>query len=294
MRALGYAVEEALVSLRRSGRSAIMSLATIAIAFTTLGAFLLASANLEATAERWAEAAEMSIYLAESLDEAARTALVADLQSNAAVSGVEYVSKDAALERFRRDFPDLADVANSVDNPFPSALEVRLRPDRASGDAAGALATALAQRDGVADVRYDRQWLERLLGAIATVRLGGLFIAGVLMLGAAFTVAAVVRLSLEARHAEVDIMQLVGAPSSFVRGPFVMEGLLLGGVGAAFALVVLWAAYVAWRGRIDEAVAALLPAGHLAFLGASDVVFVLLAGLVVGAASGAVASRAAA
>ena len=294
MRALGYAWEEALVSLRRNGRSAIMSLATIAIAFITLGAFLLASANLEATAERWAEAAEMSIYLDEGMDEAARTALVADIQSNAAVSGVEYVSKDAALERFRRDFPDLADVANSVDNPVPAALEVRLRPDPASGDAAGALATALAQRDGVADVRYDRQWLERLLGAVATVRLGGFVIAGVLMLGAAFTVAAVVRLSLEARHAEVDIMQLVGAPSSFVRGPFVVEGLLLGGAGATFALVVLWVAFVAWRGRIAEAVATLLPAGHLAFLDASDVLFVLLAGVVVGAASGAVASRAAA
>jgi cell division transport system permease protein len=185
-------------------------------------------------------------------------------------------------------------VANTVDNPFPSALEVRLHPDRAAGEAAVALATALAERDGVADVRYDRQWLERLLGAIATVRLGGLIVAGVLMLGAAFTVAAVVRLSLEARHAEIDIMQLVGAPSSFVRGPFLVEGLLLGGAGAGAALVVLWAAFVAWRGRVDEAVGAFLPSGQVAFLDAGDLVLVLVAGMLVGAASGAVASRAAA
>jgi cell division transport system permease protein len=293
MRALGYAVEEAWVSLRRSGRSALMSLATIAIAFTTLGAFLLAAANLEATASRWAEAAEMSVYLADGLDEAARQALVVELQSHPAVSAVEFISKDAALERFRSDFSDLADVAASVDNPFPASLEVRVRPHPEAGDAAGALAASLAARDGIADVRYDRQWLERLFGAIATVRIGGLVIAGVLMLGAAFTVAAVVRLSLEARLAEVDIMQLVGAPSSFVRGPFVVEGLLLGGVGALVALVILWAGFVALRGRVEQVAAAVLPAGQVTFLGPGDILLVALAGLIVGAASGAFASRAA-
>ena len=57
------------------------------------------------------------------------------------------------------------------------------------------------------------------------------------MLGAAFTVAAVVRLSLYARRDELEIMQLVGAPFSYIRGPFIVEGLLLGGIGAAVALV---------------------------------------------------------
>ena len=57
------------------------------------------------------------------------------------------------------------------------------------------------------------------------------------MLGAAFTVAAVVRLSLYARRDELEIMQLVGAPFSYIRGPAIVEGLLLGGIGAAVALV---------------------------------------------------------
>lgn len=293
MRALGYAVEEALVSARRSPRSALMSVATIAIAFTTLGVFLLVSENLDSAATQWAEAAEMSVYLDEGLDEASRRGLEAEIAAHPAVSAVEYVSKDAALERFTTDFPELADVAVSVDNPFPAALEVRLRPESGAG-AAAVLAGALADRPGVAEVRYDQQWLERLLGAITAVRVGGLLVAGILVLGAAFTVAAVVRLSLDARHAEVDIMQLVGAPSAFVRGPFVVEGLLLGVVGAAVALAILWSGYVAWRSRITDALGALLPAGQVTFLDAGDVVLVLAAGLVVGAVSGAIASRAAA
>jgi cell division transport system permease protein len=261
---------------------------TIAIAFLTLGAFLLISHNLRRVAEQWAEAAEMSVYLEEGLDEAGRAALTTELQQQASVAGVEYVSKDSALERFRQDFPELADVATG-DNPFPASLEVRLRSD-ASVDAA-ALAASLADREGVADVRYDQQWLTRLLGAIATIRIGGLIVAAVLVLGAAFTVAAVVRLSLESRHAELDIMQLVGAPSVFVRGPFVAEGTLLGGLGAIVSMLALWGLYVGLRTRIEEALAGLVRVASLAFLPASDVLLVIGAGLLVGAAAGVIASR---
>ena len=99
------------------------------------------------------------------------------------------------------------------------------------------LARDVAGKPGVGDVRYDRRWLARLVGVVTTARLAGALVAGILMLGAAFTVAAVVRLSLYARRDELEIMQLVGAPFSYIRGPFIVEGLLLGGIGAAVALV---------------------------------------------------------
>ena len=85
---------------------------------------------------------------------------------------------------------------------------------------------------GVADVRYDRQWLNRLLSAIAIIRGVGLVLGAVLTIAAALTVANVVRLALYARRDELDIMQLVGAPQVYIRGPFVMEGVLQGGIGA--------------------------------------------------------------
>ncbi len=85
---------------------------------------------------------------------------------------------------------------------------------------------------GVADVRYDRQWLNRLLTVIRLIRGIGLALGTLLAVAAALTVANVVRLALYARRDELDIMQLVGAPPVYVRGPFVMEGVLQGGVGA--------------------------------------------------------------
>jgi cell division transport system permease protein len=293
MRPLAYSFEEALSSLSRGGRSVVMSAGTIAIAFLTLGGFLLVSKNLESAVERWASAAEMSVYLRDDVEDATRDALIAELKAHPAVAAVEFVAKDQALQRFKSDFPELGDVVAEESNPFPPSIEARLRTDSTSAGAADAMATALTERSGVADVRYDRLWLPRLMAIVTTIRLVGIAIAAVLVLGAAFTVAAVVRLSLQTREAELDIMQLVGAPFAFVRGPSIAEGTLLGGIGAVLSLVALWALFAAIRSRVNVAVSGFGDVGELRFLGFGDGLLLVFAGLIVGALAGVVASRAA-
>ena len=136
MTVVGYSFAEALVSLRRSGRSALVSMGTIAIAFATLGGFLLISVNVQGVMDQWLQAAEMSIYLHDTISEADRLALEQFLKAQPMVAEVEYVSRERALERFRTDFPELREVTTGVgENPFPSALEVRLRTEN-TGDAA--------------------------------------------------------------------------------------------------------------------------------------------------------------
>jgi hypothetical protein len=93
-----------------------------------------------------------------------------------------------------------------------------------------ALSTRVRAMPGVADVRYDRQWLNRLLAAVVVIRGVGVALAAILTFAAALTVANVVRLGLYTRRDELEIMQLVGAPQAYIRGPFLMEGLLQGGL----------------------------------------------------------------
>jgi cell division transport system permease protein len=280
---ISYAFDEAIASLRRSGRSALISIGTIAIAFITLGGFLLISVNVQDVLDRWLEAAEISVYLQETAADADRVAVEQFLRARPEVAAVEFVSKEHALQRFRTDFPELADVTGSLSqNPFPSALEVRLRAGGDSTTSAEMLAKDVAEKSGVADVQFDRTWLARLLGVVSSARLAGAVVAGILMLGAAFTVGAVVRLSLYARRDELEIMALVGAPFSYIRGPFVFEGLLLGGIGAAVALMVVAVLYY-FAGQYQP----------VRFLGYGEVALMLIGGIVVGAAAGTLASRAA-
>jgi cell division transport system permease protein len=293
MTVVGYALEEAWASLRRSGRSALVSIGTIAIAFLTLGGFLLVSVNVQDVLDRWLEAAEMSIYLQDTASEGDRVALEQFLKGHSAVAAVEYVPRERALERFRADFPELRDVTQGVgENPFPSAIEVRLRTGAGNESSADQLSREVTGKPGVGDVRYDRGWLTRLMGMVTTARLAAGLVAAILMLGAAFTVAAVVRLSLYARRDELEITQLVGAPFSYIRGPSVVEGLLLGGIGALVALVAIAILYSTVAGWAGDDLAGLMGTGQLRFLGAGEIAIMLLGGIGVGAAAGTVASRA--
>jgi cell division transport system permease protein len=290
---IGYSFEEAWASLRRSGRTALVSIATIAIAFATLGGFLLASVNVQDVLDRWLEAAELSVYLSDIATDSDRVALEQFLNGRPEVAAVEYVSKERALERFRTDFPELADVTASLSqNPFPSSFEVRLAGDDASSSNAESLARDVAGKRGVADVQFDRTWLSRLIGIVAGARLAAALVAGILMLGAAFTVGAVVRLSLYARRDELEIMALVGAPFSYIRGPFIVEGLLLGGFGAAVALAVIGVLYSFAGQSVGSDIAGLTGEGQLRFLGYGEMFMMVFGGILVGAAAGTLASRA--
>ena len=294
MTVIGYAFEEALASLRRSGRSALVSIGTIAIAFVTLGGFLLVSVNVQGMLDRWLEAAEISIYLQDAATAEERQALEQMLRARPEVAAVEYVSKERAFQRFRTDFPELTDVTASLtENPFPPALEVRLRGGADAEVAAETLAKDVSGRAGVGDVRFDRRWLSRLLGVVTSARVAGLVVAGILMLGAAFTVGAVVRLSIYARRDELEIMALVGAPFSYIRGPSIVEGLLLGGLGAAVALAAVAILYSLVGRWLGSDFAGLAGAGQLRFLGYGEIAIMILGGISVGAAAGTLASRAA-
>src|SRR6476620_214075 len=189
MRALKYFVDEAIASLRRGYKTALMATTTIAVAFFVLGGFLLVTTNLERLFSRWQEAAEFSVYIRETTTPAERQAIENALRESSVVRDVELVSKDEALRRFKQNFSALAAAIGDMDrNPLPASVEVRLAPD-ADPAQVQALATKVSSMPGVADVRYDRQWIERLMNAASLVREGGLALAAILVFAAALTVA---------------------------------------------------------------------------------------------------------
>jgi cell division transport system permease protein len=291
MRALRYAFDEALASLWRGRESGLLSTATIALALFVLGGFLLVTANLERLGAEWSSTAELSVYLKDDVSADQRRAIETAVTSSDAVSAHEYVSKSEALARFKQTFGDLAAAIDGPgDNPLPASIEVHLRSGPGATARVDDLAAKLRQLPGAADVRYDRQWLNRLLTAISLVRGVGLVLGLVLTVAAALTVANVVRLALYARRDELDIMQLVGAPQAYVRGPFVMEGVLQGGVGALAALAGLAIAFFALRSRYLVPLASAINLSTVQFLPVELCVLLVVGGMAVGCVGGLVAA----
>ena len=290
MRALEYSFREAAASLWRGRGSSAFAMIAIALAILVLGGVLLLTSNVERLVAEWSSAAEFSVYLRDDATSEQRGALEALIDQSGVVAGREYVSKAQALGRFRRDFAELTSLTSSFEtNPFPASVEVRVRPDATAR--AEALVMRLATAPGVADVRYDREWLSRITAALEAVRSIGFALALVMVVAAGLTVATVVRLTLHARRDEIEIMQLVGSPYAFIRGPFVVEGLLQGGMGALLALGALWAGFAMaiawWGGPLGD----IIPAASLGFLPAHMCAWLVGGGMTVGCLGGLAATR---
>ncbi len=291
MAAVKYFVDEAVASLWRGYRTVLIATATIATAFVVLGGFLIVTTNMERVFSRWRDAAEFSVYLTDNATAPQRAAVDQAARDSAVVAAVEVVSKDEALRRFKENFSALAEAAGELpSNPLPASIEVRLRQDADPAEVE-ALAGKLTQLPGVADVRYDRRWIQRLMQALGVVRGVGFALAAILVFAAALTVASVVRLALFERREEIHIMQLVGAPIAYIKGPFVVEGVIQGGAGAAVAIVILWISLLLLRSRADTWLAGAIDPASLVFLSPAMVATLLGAGMAVGSIGGLVAAR---
>lgn len=288
--ALGYSIGQGALSLWRGRGASVLAVATITLALFVLGAVLLLALNVERLATAWRGSAELSVYLQDDVSPAQRTVITRLLAGSPLVAGSADVTKTEAQQRFIRLFPDLAHLATSgQDNPFPASIEVRLRPGRGADAAVQTLADRLRGTPGVSDVRYDRQWIDRLLNLAGIVDGIGFLLAAVLSIAGALSVAIVVRLALFARRAEVEIMRLVGAPLFYLRGPFVVEGLLHGGIGAALGLLVLLVGAGAVHGAYGPALQAAFGVSALWFLPAKLCALLVAGGMAVGSLGGLVA-----
>ncbi|HEU4926320.1 MAG TPA: ABC transporter permease [Vicinamibacterales bacterium] len=293
MRALKYFVTEAAASLWRGRRSAILAILTIGAGLFVLGFFLIVNTNVRRLTERWGESAEFAVYLRDDITKPQLEAVQSLIDSSGLSAARQYVSKEQAADRFGKDFPDLGATAGKLSrNPFPASVDVRLRPEvRTAEEAVDTLAKTLSSQPGVTDVRYDRRWLTRLNGVITFVRSIGLVIVALLALASALTVANVVRLAAHARRDEIEIMQLVGAPLAYVRGPLVLEGVMQGGAGAIVAIVALGLLFSVARARYGAAVADAVGLGAITFLPVELWIILLLGGMLLGSVGGLIVAR---
>lgn len=292
MNALRFSFREGLSSLWRRRTSSLLAMTAIALAALVLASLLLITSNLERVLSGWSTAAEFSVYLTDTASSDQRGAVEAAVDASGIAERREYVSKVDALARFKRDYAELEALAAALQsNPFPASVEVQVKGERQGSAEVETLVEALARLPGVADVRYDREWIRRVTGGLAMVRRLGLLIGLIMTAAAALTVAAVIRLAFDARREEIRLMYLVGAPYRFIRGPFVVEGLVLGGLGAAVAVLALWMGYRAAFAWWTPTLSSLGALDVLRFLPAQMAALVVLGGAVVGSGCGFAVSR---
>jgi cell division transport system permease protein len=156
------------------------------------------------------------------------------LESNTQVRTADFVGKDEALDRMRKQNPDL--VRDLAYNPLPDAYEVQ----PIKGEYTKEIAQTLEQKPpGVEKVTYGEKTANRILKVARVIEALFLFAVVILLAASTLLIANTIRLSIFSRRREIEVMKLVGATNWFVRGPFMLEGLICGLVGSLVAVLLL-------------------------------------------------------
>ena len=242
----GFFFGEALGSLRRNWVITLAAVLTVFISMAILGLVLVIQQNLNSGATSLKNRVEIEVFISDNAPQAQVNALEAKIKALPQLKSYQYISKEQALQEFRKRLGGDADqiLANLVGNPLPASYRIYVK-DANTVDAVARQFfndpavdnSAPGKHDGV---RYAQATVRRMLGTINLVTKGmwigtGLFaVAGILL------ISTTVRLSIFARRNEIEIMRLVGATNWFIRWPFMLEGFMTGLVGSVFAAVAIW------------------------------------------------------
>lgn len=277
-----YALREAIAAFRRAPVLTGLSGAMVGLALYVVGLFTLATYNLQLALSAVEERVEIVAYLRDDARQSEIDLAQSELGKLPEVQAVRYVSKRDALAQARKDLPEFQDLFAGLDvNPLPQSLEVELRPGFRTKQAVERISKAAAAYPFVEDVRYGRDWVDKLftlrrVGAVTTVVLGAAF-----AMVAALIIGTALRIAIFARREEIYVMRLVGAKNGFIRRPFILEGAMAGLLGGILAWLLSYATY---RGLYAYLFA-------LAWIPASWIVLGVAAGVVFGALASAFAIR---
>ena len=233
-------VREALTASRRAPLLSALGVVTIAFSLFAFGLFGLVAINIRKALDDVEERVEVRAFVSDSVDIESVAAAMKDIGEFAEVQRVDYVSKEKALERARKEMGEFADVFEA--GVLPASIEVHLRPGLRSPAVVRSVADRMKTYAFIDDVRYGEEWVEKLyrlrnIATVAGIALGVAFAAvAVIIIGAT------IRMTVLARAKEISIMRLVGATDMFIRLPFLIDGLVKGVLGGLLALVFVWVA----------------------------------------------------
>jgi cell division transport system permease protein len=223
---------------RNFTRNLIMQLTaigTVTVTIVLLGAFLFTRQALTRIGDDVLHKIEISVFLKDGASADAAKALQAKIAADPRVAGVVFISKAEGLRQMRERLQGQIDTSLLTQNPLPDALRVKVvRPQDVR-----AVAETIRAVPNVASVEYAHDIVERLLTLSDVFGKIGLGVVALLLFTAAIIISNTIRLTVFARRREIAIMRLVGASGTYIRLPFVVEGLIDGLLGAALALGIL-------------------------------------------------------
>lgn len=268
---------EALLTFRRTPLLSGLSVASIGFSLFTIGLFFLVALNFRRALEGLAERVEVVAFVLRGTPTETISMATQDITAFPEVTEVKYVTEEQALARARRELVEFKEAYRDLEvNPLPASFEIRLKPQFRDAAHAQAVAERVRGFPFIEDVRYGRDWVERLdklrnMAAVVGLVIGLAFAAVAIVI-----IGVTIRITVLQRAREISIMRLVGATHNYIRGPFLIEGALKGILGGVLAVLMCWITFAVFRRTTGDVGSTLI------FFGALQVFLMILFGTTIG------------
>jgi cell division transport system permease protein len=229
-------VSEAVRSLGANVSTTVAATMTVLIGMFLLGFLIGLSTWAFSLSNHYKHELVVKVFFNKGASAKQVSAVRADLSSNPSVKSIDFVTADEGLQRMRKKNPELFKGSELPYNPLGPALTVR--PKR--GEDTERIARSLQPYPaGVHDVNYGKKTAHKLLTAAKVIDIFFVLAVIVLLVSSTLLIANTIRLAIFSRRREIEVMKLVGATNWFVRGPFMLEGLMCGLAGSLSAILLL-------------------------------------------------------
>ena len=252
-------ISDAFKSLNRNKTISIASVATVLTTLLVFGAFMLTALNVNMELNTVQSKVEVKVFLNDNIDATQQQNIENMLKNIEGVTGVIYVSKNEALAQFKKQIEGNEKILagyTDENNPLPASFTVKLSDPNVADAVVKAMsvtedntnAESLATGEtqylaGVESVGNDQNLINTIDSVSRTVRWVGIALFIVLIGISLFLIMNTIKITVFSRRREIGIMKFVGATDWFIRWPFVIEGIVIGAIGAFLSSIVLYFAY---------------------------------------------------
>jgi cell division transport system permease protein len=235
-----YFAGKAIAGMRNASLVNILAAMTIAVTLTLFGISLVGLINANRLADRLGSRLEVAAYLKEGISKESLERLEEEIRSFPEVMGLSYISKEDALASLKKELSGDSYILEGLDgNPLPASFVIRLKPGFRNHAGVKGVTGRLMGNDSIEDLQYGGEWIERLSALMSAIKIGSMALGIGLILSTMLIVSATIRLTIQTRMDEIEVMRLVGATPLFIKAPFYIEGAILGAFGALFAALAM-------------------------------------------------------
>lgn len=232
-----YYIREGLTNVKRNRAMTVASITSVTAALLILGLFLIIILNVDSMANQVESQLELKAFINDNYDATKVAKVGEEIKAISGVKSITFESKKDALNNFKKQLGDKSYLVNGLenDNPMPQSFIVKVT----DANMMKQVSEEIKKIDGVTQVSYGQDVVDKLLGIIKIIRIVGLFVILILFIISVVIISNTIKLGVFARRREINIMKYIGATDWFIRWPFLVEGIVLGLVGSVLAIAIL-------------------------------------------------------